>query len=130
MLEKKVTGLPKWGLRLFWEICWKLTKYWKIGLSCPSKILVVFCRKLIKIIWYHQDVACWCVHLTKVIFILKGSWRQIYRSTKTGFQAILHQFMKRHVSIMRSCIGEKVLMKGHNDEKTQRFKDMMKEVFK
>ena len=31
---------------------------------------------------------------------------------------------------MKRCIGEKVLMKGHNDEKTQWFKDMMKEVFK
>ena len=31
---------------------------------------------------------------------------------------------------MKRCIGEQVLMKGHNDEKTQWFKDMMKEVFK
>ena len=31
---------------------------------------------------------------------------------------------------MKICIGEKVLMKGHDDEKTQWFKDMMKEVFK
>ena len=38
--------------------------------------------------------------------------------------------MKRHVSIMKIYIGEKVLIKGHNDENTQWFKDMMKEVFK
>ena len=31
---------------------------------------------------------------------------------------------------MKRCIGEKVLMKGHNDEKTQWFKDMLKEVKK
>ena len=31
---------------------------------------------------------------------------------------------------MKRCIGEKVLMKGHDDEKTQWFKDMMKEVFR
>ena len=31
---------------------------------------------------------------------------------------------------MKRCIGEQVLMKGHNDEKTQWFKDMMKYVFK
>ena len=31
---------------------------------------------------------------------------------------------------MKRCISEKVLMKGHNDEKRQWFKDMMKEVFK
>ena len=31
---------------------------------------------------------------------------------------------------MKRCIGEKVLMKGHNDEKTKWFKDMIKEVFK
>ena len=30
---------------------------------------------------------------------------------------------------MKRCIGEKVLIKGHNDENTQWFKDMMKEVF-
>ena len=29
---------------------------------------------------------------------------------------------------MKRCIGEKVLMKGHDDEKTQWFKDMTKEV--
>ena len=38
--------------------------------------------------------------------------------------------MKRHISIMKRCIGEKVLMKEHDDEKTQWFKGMMKEVFK
>ena len=38
--------------------------------------------------------------------------------------------MKMHISIMKRCIGEKVLMKGHDDEKMQWFKDMMKEVFK
>ena len=31
---------------------------------------------------------------------------------------------------MQRCMGEKVLMKGHNDENTQWFKDMTKEVFK
>ena len=31
---------------------------------------------------------------------------------------------------MKKCIGEKVLMKVNNDEKTQWFKDMTKEVFK
>ena len=31
---------------------------------------------------------------------------------------------------MKRCIGEKVLMKGHDDEKTQWFKDIMKGVFK
>ena len=31
---------------------------------------------------------------------------------------------------MKRFIGEKVLMKGHNDEKTQWFKYMMKEAFK
>ena len=31
---------------------------------------------------------------------------------------------------MKRCIAEKVLMKGHNDEKTQWFKDIMKGVFK
>ena len=31
---------------------------------------------------------------------------------------------------MKRCISEKDLMKGHNDEKTQWFKDMMKQVFK
>ena len=31
---------------------------------------------------------------------------------------------------MKRCIGQKVLMKGHNDEKTQWFKDTIKEVFK
>ena len=31
---------------------------------------------------------------------------------------------------MKRCIGEKVLIKGYNDEKTQWFKDMMKGVFK
>ena len=31
---------------------------------------------------------------------------------------------------MKRCIGEKVLMKGHNDENTQCLKYMMKEVFK
>ena len=31
---------------------------------------------------------------------------------------------------MKICIGEKVLMKGHDDEKTQWFKEMMKEFFK
>ena len=31
---------------------------------------------------------------------------------------------------MKRCIGEKVLMKGHDDEKTQQLKDIMKEVFK
>ena len=65
-----------------------------------------------------------------VLFLLKGSLRQSYRYAKTGFQVVLHQFMKRHVSIMKRCISEKVLMKGHNDEKAQWFKYMMKEVFK
>ena len=31
---------------------------------------------------------------------------------------------------MKRYIGEKVLMKGHNDKNTQWFKYMMKEVFK
>ena len=31
---------------------------------------------------------------------------------------------------MKRCNGEKVLMKGHDDEYTQWFKYMMKEVFK
>ena len=31
---------------------------------------------------------------------------------------------------MKRCIGEKVLMKGHNDENTQWFKYMMEEEFK
>ena len=31
---------------------------------------------------------------------------------------------------MKRCIGEKVLMEGHNDEKTQWFKEIMKGVFK
>jgi len=130
MLEEKVTGLPKWGFRLFWEICWKLTKYWKTGLNCPGKMPTIFSRKLIKIIWDHQDVSCWCVHLTMVLFLLKGAWRQSYRSSKAWFQFILHKFMKMHVSIMKRCIGEKVLMKGHNDKNTQWFKYMMKELFK
>ena len=51
---------------------------------------------------------------------------KIYRSAKTGFQTVLHQLMKMHVSVKKRCIGEKVLMKGHVDEKTQWFKDMMK----
>ena len=65
-------------------------------------------------------------HLTMVLFLLKGASRKRYRSSKTGFQVVLHQFMKMNVSIMKRCIGEKVLMKGHNDENTQWFKDMMK----
>ena len=31
---------------------------------------------------------------------------------------------------MKRCIGENVLMNGNDDEKTQWFKYMMKEVFK
>ena len=31
---------------------------------------------------------------------------------------------------MKRCIGEKVLTKGYDDEKTQWLKEMMKEVFK
>ena len=31
---------------------------------------------------------------------------------------------------MKRCISENVLMKGQNDENTQCFKDMMKEVFR
>ena len=30
---------------------------------------------------------------------------------------------------MKRCIGEKILLKGHDDENTQWFKDMIKEVF-
>ena len=26
----------------------------------------------VKIIWYHHDVCCWCVHLTMVLFLLNG----------------------------------------------------------
>ena len=102
---------------MFWEICWKLTKYWKISLSCLSKMPAIFCRKLIKIIWDHQDVSSRCVHLTMVLFLLKGAWRQSYRSTKTRLHVVLHQFTKRNVSIMKRCIGENVFMKGRNDSK-------------
>ena len=68
----------------FWEICWKLTKYWKLGLICPSKLLTIFCRKLIKIIWYHQSVAYWCMHLTMVSIPLKRDLIKS-RSSKWGF---------------------------------------------
>ena len=45
----------------------------------------------------------------------------------SGCFALVHEKACFH---MKRCIGEKVLMKGHDDEKTQWFKYMMKEVFK
>ena len=101
-----------------------------ISLSFPSKMTTIFCRKLIQIIWYHQDIACLCVHLTMALFLLKHAWIQSYRSSKIGLQDVLHHFMKRHVSTMNRYIGENVSMKEYYDENTQWFKDMMKKVFK
>ena len=73
---------------------WKLTKYWKIGLSFPSKSLAIFLRILIKIKWYYKVLCCVCVHLSMVWVPLKCAGRQSYRSSKIGFQTILHQLSK------------------------------------